>query len=131
MARIIFWEKPGCMGAARQKALLRASGHVLEVRNLLAEGWTPATLRPFFEGRPVAEWFNASAPAVKAGTVDPGAMDAAAALAAMCADPVLIRRPLMAAEGRRMSGFRQAEVAAWLGLTLPEEEVTDVCPQME
>jgi len=37
MARIIFWEKPGCQGNARQKEILLASGHELEVRDLLAE----------------------------------------------------------------------------------------------
>ena len=37
MAKIIFYEKPGCGGNARQKALLLASGHELEVRNLLGQ----------------------------------------------------------------------------------------------
>ena len=41
MAHVTFWGKPGCVGNARQMAVLRASGHVLDVRNLLAEAWTP------------------------------------------------------------------------------------------
>ena len=36
MADVIFWEKPGCAGNARQKALLAAAGHRLKVRDLLA-----------------------------------------------------------------------------------------------
>jgi hypothetical protein len=34
MAEVIFYEKAGCAGNARQKALLRASGHQLVVRDL-------------------------------------------------------------------------------------------------
>lgn len=71
MAKVIFYEKPGCGGNARQKALLLSSGHELEVRDLLTEPWTPERLRPFFGNRPVAGWFNASAPAIKSGEIDP------------------------------------------------------------
>jgi nitrogenase-associated protein len=67
MAKVIFYEKPGCGGNARPKALLVSSGHELDVRNLLAEPWTAERLQPFFGSRPVAEWFNASAPRVKSG----------------------------------------------------------------
>ena len=35
MAAIVFWEKPGCQGNAKQKDIMRASGHELEVRDLL------------------------------------------------------------------------------------------------
>ena len=55
MARITFWEKPGCSGNARQKEILRASGHALEVRNLLTGPWTVAELSRFFGQRPVAK----------------------------------------------------------------------------
>jgi nitrogenase-associated protein len=58
MARVVFWEKPGCAGNARQKALLFASGHKLDVRNLLTEPWDAARLRSFFGARPVANWFK-------------------------------------------------------------------------
>ena len=40
MAHIIFYEKPGCGGNARQKAILQAAGHEVEAKNLLAEPWT-------------------------------------------------------------------------------------------
>jgi nitrogenase-associated protein len=72
MAKVIFYEKPGCGGNARQKALLVASGHELEVRNLLTEPWTETSLRPFFGVKPLPEWFNASSPRVKSGAIKPG-----------------------------------------------------------
>lgn len=37
MATILFWQKPGFSGKARQKRLLAASGHTLVARGLLAE----------------------------------------------------------------------------------------------
>src|SRR5512143_3091149 len=130
MARIIFYEKPGCGGNARQKALLAAAGHELEVRDLLSYPWTAADLRGFFGTRPVADWFNRSAPRVKSGAITPEALDVETALAAMLAAPLLIRRPLLESDGRREAGFDTALIAAWLG-PLPAEEVGEGCPKGE
>jgi len=127
VARIEFYEKPGCAGNARQKALLAASGHQIESHNLLTAPWTPSSLRPFFGMRPVAEWFNRAAPQVKSGAIKPEAMTSEAALAAMIANPLLIRRPLMKVGERREAGFDQDLVAAWIGLQLGETRVTDAC----
>lgn len=116
MATVVFYEKPGCAGNARQKKLLAEAGHAVEPRDLLSEPWTAASLRPFFGDRPVAEWFNRSAPAVKSGEVDPDALDEAAALALMVGSPLLIRRPLMRVGDRRDCGFEAERVDAWIGL---------------
>lgn len=118
MANIIFWEKPGCLGNKRQKAILEASGHRLEVRNLLAEPWTAESLRPFFGQRPVSTWFNPTNPRVKAGDIDPAALSEQEALALMVAEPLLIRRPLMQVGEERRSGFDVPQVHAWIGLDL-------------
>ncbi len=127
MAHIIFWEKPGCAGNARQKALLVASGHTLDVRNILAEPWAARRLRSFFGGRPVAEWFNRSSPRIKSGEVIPEALSESQALALMLAEPLLIRRPLMEADGRREAGFEPELVGAWIGLAETRVPVTDAC----
>ncbi len=116
MADVIFFEKPGCGGNARQKALLEQAGHRVIVRDLLGEPWTAETLRPFFGDRPVADWFNRAAPAVKSGEVVPEAMDEESALAAMVECPLLIRRPLMQVGDRRDCGFETDRVDAWIGL---------------
>ena len=81
MAHVVFWEKPGCAGNARQKALLSASGHELDVRNLLTEPWDAERLRSFFGARPVVGWFNRSSPRVKSGEVQPESLHEAAAIA--------------------------------------------------
>ena len=116
MVRVDFWEKPGCGGNARQKALLRASGHEVIEHDLLAEPWTATRLAAFFGDLPPAAWFNRAAPRVKSGEIVPEDLGAEAALAVLLAEPLLIRRPLMRAEGRLVVGFDEAVVEAWIGL---------------
>ncbi len=95
MTRVVFYEKPGCINNTRQKKLLRGLGHELIERDLLTEMWTVGRLAEFFDGMPLAEWFNPSAPSIKSGSIDPGSLSEKAALALMVKEPLLIRRPLM------------------------------------
>jgi nitrogenase-associated protein len=129
MATVIFFEKPGCIGNTKQKRLLLDAGHTVEPRNLLAEPWTPLSLRPFFGSRPVAEWFNKSAPAVKSGEIDPTAFDEAGALEALISSPLLIRRPLMQVGERREVGFEPDLVEAWIGLAQKVDGSIEGCPR--
>lgn len=129
MAHVIFFEKPGCKNNTAQKAALAEAGHEVEARNLLAQPWTEAALRPFFGDFPVAQWFNPSAPRIKSGEVDPAAMDAAAALAMMLADPLLIRRPLMQVGDERRVGFDSAAVDRWIGLEAAALSLAEACPK--
>lgn len=129
MTTVIFYEKPGCTNNARQKVLLAAAGHTVLARNLLIEPWTAERLLAFFGHRPVAEWFNRAAPRVKSGEVVPQEVDAATALAMMRADPLLIRRPLIEADGRFEVGFDQALIDAWLGLNGQVEGDPESCPK--
>ena len=116
MVQVVFYEKPGCINNTRQKHLLRAAGHELKVKNLLEEPWTVEQLRPFFGQLPVAEWFNRTAPAVKAGEVDPDTITEQEALALMITMPLLIRRPLMQVADECRVGFDMETVDAWIGL---------------
>jgi nitrogenase-associated protein len=119
-AELVFYEKPGCVSNARQKALLVEIGHCLEVRNLLTEPWTAARLRPFFGQRAVSEWFNPSAPRVRNGEVRPAELGEAEALALMVADPLLIRRPLIEGGGVMACGFEPGPLLEGLGVVLEE-----------
>lgn len=118
MAKVIFWEKPGCQGNARQKAILAASGHELEVRNLLTEDWTGSRLALFFGSRPVAEWFNPTNPRIKSGEISPATTSRDRALELMVAEPLLIVRPLMQVGNERLAGFDVRQVHNWIGLKL-------------
>lgn len=91
------------------------------MRDLLAEPWDAARLTSYFGDLPVPEWFNPNSPRVKSGEIAPAAYEAAAALALMLTDHLLIRRPLMESGGLRMCGFDPAKVHAWVGFDNPEE----------
>lgn len=129
MSELIFYEKPGCVGNARQRNLLRAHGVSFLRRDLLRELWTARTLRLFFGDAPVADWFNASAPAIKAGLIDPSACDEYVALSLMLEDPILIRRPLLQLGELRQSGFVAGPVLTALGVSLESEEDLQSCPR--
>jgi len=118
MAKIVFWEKPGCKGNSKQKEILLASGHDLEVRDLLTETWSTDALAKFFGDRPVTEWFNITNPDVKSGKIDPKKISAPEALEMMVAEPLLIGRPLMQVGDERLAGFEVQQVHNWIGLKL-------------
>ncbi|MCX8017773.1 MAG: hypothetical protein N2690_07760 [Rhodocyclaceae bacterium] len=125
MAHVIFYEKPGCAGNARQKKLLEDAGHTVEARDLLTTPWTRMTLLSFFGGLPVTEWFNRNSPAVKSGEIVPEACDEATALALLQRYPLLIRRPLLEVAGVRRAGFDVSAIDAWIGLggAISDEDV--------
>lgn len=130
MASIIFYEKPGCKGNARQKALLEQAGHTVIAKNLKTEAWTAASLLNFLGTLPVSEWFNPAAPAIKSGEINPAKLTPDSALPLLLANPLLIHRPLMetqSAQGTsRMMGFAPEQVEAWVGLNgaaLPEGNI--------
>ncbi|CAG0950696.1 hypothetical protein MTYP_00174 [Methylophilaceae bacterium] len=127
MAIVTFYEKPGCANNSRQKAMLAAAGHTVQAKNLLIEPWTKERLLSFFGNRQVAEWFNRAAPRIKSGEIIPESLDADTALAMLRAEPLLIRRPLIEADGRRETGFDQELIDAWLGLNLRVEGNMEGC----
>jgi len=131
MAVIVFYEKPGCINNTRQKQILTESGHDVVSLDIRVQAWTPVTLRAFFGDRPVADWFNRAAPRVKSGAVVPETIGADEALAQMCLDPLLIRRPLIECDGRRLAGFDEAVLQSWVGLGPQESPAPQACPRTE
>ena len=115
MALVNFYEKPGCGTNRKQKAMLAAAGHEVVAHDLLTEPWTSNRLRGFFGDAPVASWVNPAAPRVKSGEVDPEKLGPDDLLAQMLADPLLIRRPLIEADGRLCAGFDREPVLSLLG----------------
>ena len=127
MAIVEFYEKPGCSGNARQKALLKAAGHTVVAHDLLTTAWERAQLRSFFGSLPVAQWFNRNAPKVKRGEIVPTDYDENNALTLFLNVPILIRRPLLEVEGVRHIGFDEAAVHAWIGLGATSGEDQEIC----
>jgi hypothetical protein len=54
MAKMVFPEKPGRTNKVRQKTVLTAYGHGLDVRNLLMTAWNAAAWQRFFGATPAA-----------------------------------------------------------------------------
>lgn len=129
MTSIIFYEKPGCANNTRQKVLLVTAGHTVWAKSLLTEPWTQERLLNFFGSRPVNEWFNRAAPRIKSGEIIPEQINADTALAMMLAEPLLIRRPLIEADGRYEVGFEPEVIDAWLGLDKKPESDLEHCPK--
>jgi nitrogenase-associated protein len=135
MATVMFYEKAGCINNSRQKALLKAAGHRVVARNLLLEPWTRDRLLPFFEGLPVTQWFNTTAPAITTGLIVPQQLDAEIALELMVLDPLLIRRPLIKVGQRHHVGFDLDVIEQWIGLktalAIHEAKANDLetCPR--
>jgi nitrogenase-associated protein len=117
MARVNFYEKPGCGGNRKQKAMLAAAGHEVVAHDLLTEPWTAERLLAFFGDTPVEAWVNPSAPRVKSGEIDAIALGPKNLLEKMLAEPLLIRRPLIEAEGKRCAGFDREPVLSLLADT--------------
>jgi nitrogenase-associated protein len=128
MAVVTFFEKPGCSGNARQKQALEAAGHVVVSKDLLRWPWTRSELLSYFDGMPVAHWFNRNSPAVKSGEIVPEEFDEETALALLQRHPLLIRRPLLEVAGVRRAGFDVAVIHAWIGLgPNPPEADMEAC----
>ena len=127
--RLRFWEKPGCQGNRRQQAVLREQGIEVRVHDLLSHAWTARELRPFFGDKPVEQWFNDSAPAVRSGKTDIGDIDVDTALLLMVNDPILIRRPLLQLGELKQSGFEAGPVLEALGITLDDDSDLQSCPR--
>jgi nitrogenase-associated protein len=115
MATVQFYQKPGCATNARQIRALQEAGHSVIAKNLLTEPWTAEALRSFFGETPVASWFNPASPRIKSGEINPNTSGAAATLALMLVDPLLIRRPLIEVGGQRCAGFDREPVLSLLG----------------
>lgn len=118
---ILFFEKPGCIGGSRQKAMLQVAGHKVETKDLLTHPFSREELLSYLDERPVSEWFNRSAPRVKSGEVTPETLAPDAALELLLSEPLLIRRPLLEINGKRCVGFDVGFIEAMAG-PFPQEE---------
>ncbi|WP_263831909.1 ArsC/Spx/MgsR family protein [Sulfurospirillum oryzae] len=123
---VIFYEKTGCSGNARQKALLREHGICLDVRSLLDTKWTKATLEAFFEGLTPKEMLNSFAPQLKEGFVVE-AYTKDALIEKMLETPILIRRPLLQIGEVKLCGFDIAKLNELLHVKMPTPEHINAC----
>jgi len=126
-SKVIFYEKTGCSGNARQKALLREHGVSLEVRSILDTPWDQPTLETFFEGLTPKEMLNPFAPQLKDGTFNLEDYTKESLIEAMIETPILIRRPLLEVGEAKLCGFDIPKLNALLQISMPIPEHINAC----
>ncbi|MCG8611081.1 MAG: hypothetical protein MI864_11145 [Pseudomonadales bacterium] len=118
---ITFYGKPKCVTNRKQVSMLRKAGIRVNEVNVLEHPWSPGELKLFLQGRPVENWLNPSAPAVKDGRFSLQQPEDVI-LQALCDEPVLIRRPLIEFETPnepvRLSEFDPQRLTDLLGVTI-------------
>ena len=117
MAKIIFYEKTGCINNTKQKEILALAGHEVEAINLLHYEWSAEKLDEFFAELPAEACFNKNAPKVTSGEVVPSEYTKEAAIEALLKEPILIKRPLLEIGDERFVGFDKTLLDEKIGLT--------------
>jgi arsenate reductase len=112
---ITIWHNPRCSKSRETLALLQARGLRPEVRLYLADGPTLAELKEALArlGLPARALARTADPAFRDLGLDPDADDEAI-LGALAANPALIERPLVLANGRAALGRPPEAVLAIL-----------------
>lgn len=116
--KLTFYHKPGCINNEKQKGILRKQGFSLDERNLLEFGWDRETLTKVFKGYLVSEWFNASAPKIKDGSIRPGELTYDEAIDLILANPIYMKRPIIEIDNRYIVGFAASELEMMTGVLL-------------
>jgi len=125
--QVIFYEKTGCSGNARQKALLKEHGVIFEVRSLLDTRWDVQTLNAFFEGLSLKEMLNPFAQQLKDGTFKVDDYTKESLIEKMVQEPILIRRPLMQIGTVKLCGFDIPKLNSLLHVKMPIPQNINAC----
>ena len=125
--QVIFYEKRGCSGNARQKALLDEHGVTFEVRSLLDTPWDVPTLESFFQGLTPKEMLNPFAPQLKDGTFKVEDYTKESLIEKMVKEPILIRRPLLHIGDVKLCGFDIPKLNFLLHVKMPIPQNINAC----
>jgi nitrogenase-associated protein len=105
MIPIIFYEKPGCVNNTKQKKKLVDFGFNVISTNLLKTNFSKEQLLSFFGEKSVKDCINPNAPVVKNKELNVNNISDENLLTLMIADPILIKRPLIAIGSNKFCGF--------------------------
>ena len=124
---VVFYEKTGCAGNKKQKELLQANDIEFKVKSLLDTKWDKTTLESFFEGLDKKEIINQFAPKVKSGEIDVNSLTKEQLIYKMIEEPILIKRPLIIIENRKICGFDIPKLNEALNLKLDTKKQIGTC----
>jgi len=117
---VVFYGKPTCINNRKQIRLLVQAGVDVAQRDIFEEQWSVAMLSRFFNGIPLLDCVNPSAPLLKSKELDVETLSRFALLQMMCLNPVLIRRPLIVYEDSHWVGFNWEQLCTDLELNFIE-----------
>jgi arsenate reductase (glutaredoxin) len=102
---VIFFEKPGCMGNAKQKTLLDLYNIRYKTEDILSYPWTKEFLEEFFKDIPKEKIYNPFAPQIKSKEIEPKNLTKDQLVELMLESPILIKRPLLIVGEHKLCGF--------------------------
>lgn len=103
--KVIFFEKPNCLGNAKQKKLLDMHFIPYETKNILTYPWEKKILNSFFDGVAKEDIYNPFAPKIKSKEIDAEKLSKDDLIELMLKDPILIKRPLLIIGDKKICGF--------------------------
>ncbi len=124
---IVFYEKTGCAGNARQKKLLQTHGLSFQTKSLLDQSWEKETLQTFFKGLQKEAMINPFAPQIKNKSVDINNLSKEELIELMCSEPILIKRPLLEIGEYKMCGFDIEKINQLLDTNICEDLTISTC----
>lgn len=125
--KVVFYEKKGCGGNARQKELLTKAGVEFEVKDMLKTAWTKESLESFFENLEGEKIFNMSALEIKNNEINIASLSKAEAITLMIQNPILIKRPLLEINQTKLCGFDIDAINALLNIAMPKPNDINIC----
>lgn len=125
--KVIFYEKPGCMGNAKQKKLLQSNNVAFEVRSILDTKWDKKTLESFFENLNIYDITNQFAPKVKNNQINLDTTSKSEMIEMMIKDPILIKRPLLVIGEQKICGFDIQRINSCLSINISTQKDIDSC----
>jgi len=125
--KIVFYEKPGCLGNKKQKELLKSNGLEFEVKSILDTKWDKKTLELFFVGLEKNDIVNETAPKIKKGEIDLNSITKEQLIYKMINDPILIKRPLIIIDDNKICGFDMTKLNDILALQLDTQKQIGTC----
>ena len=125
--KIVFYEKPGCTGNARQKRLLKQCGYELDVRDMLSTLWSIEKLQSFFYALEKEDIVNKFSPDIKNNLLNIDEMTKDDLILKMIEKPLLIKRPLMIFGDYKLCGFNTKRLSKLLNVDIALLEELSNC----
>lgn len=125
--QIVFYEKPGCSGNAKQKKLLDLYQVTYKTKDILTEPWSFEKLSAFFGTLPKEKIYNPFAPQIKQKALDIDALTKEELIQAMLQKPILIKRPLLEIDEHKVCGFDIEQINKLLDKNICESVSVSTC----